>query len=65
MCNDSSHTCDQVRQLLAEDPDNSEYVDMEKELNEVILACHCFYSVCFFPFICKFKNFFVGVYLGP
>ncbi|KAG8650356.1 survival of motor neuron-related-splicing factor 30 isoform X1 [Manihot esculenta] len=25
-----------VRQLLAEDPDNSEYVDMEKELNEVI-----------------------------
>ncbi|KDP42513.1 hypothetical protein JCGZ_00310 [Jatropha curcas] len=25
-----------VRQILADDPDNSEYVDMEKELNEVI-----------------------------
>lgn len=34
---------DQVRQLLADNPDNSEYADMEKELNEVILTC--FYSV--------------------
>ena len=32
---------DQVRQLLVDDPGNSEYVDMEKELMEVIFSYDC------------------------
>lgn len=32
----TSHAFAQVKQLLVDDPTNSEYADMEKELNEVI-----------------------------
>ena len=42
-CNDFCCPLDQVKELLADDPANSEYVDMERELNEV-----SFFSVCFY-----------------
>lgn len=42
----------QVRQLLVDDPGNSEYADMEKELTEVILA----YALSYVPF------FFIHLY---
>lgn len=37
MSNDFSPLIGQVRQLLVDDPGNSEYADMEKELTEVSL----------------------------
>lgn len=38
---------DQIKDLLADDPGNSEYADMERELNEVFfLVCFCFLKFC-------------------
>lgn len=34
----------QVRQLLSEDPRNSEYADMEKELKEVTHSYGCYFN---------------------
>ena len=45
---------DQVRQLLVDDPENSEYVDMEKELIEVIYSYDCLFVVGSL-FSCRFS----------
>jgi hypothetical protein len=45
---------DQVRQLLVDDPGNSEYVDMEKELIEVIFSYDCLFVVGSL-FSCRFS----------
>lgn len=44
----------QVRQLLVDDPENSEYVDMEKELIEVIFSYDCLFVVGSL-FSCRFS----------
>lgn len=47
---------DQVRKLLDDDPGNSEYADMEKELAEVIfiqMALSCFPRIFLFFFFGK------------
>lgn len=36
--NDFLSSVEQVRELLVDDPGNSEYVDMERELKEVFLC---------------------------
>lgn len=37
----------QVKKLLADDPGNSEYADMEKELEEVILLSLFYFFPCY------------------
>lgn len=48
---------DQVRKLLNDDPGNSEYADMEKELEEVILIHNCSLLGCSFFFFFVFFLF--------
>lgn len=50
LCNDFLLTVEQVRQLLVDDPGNSEYVDMERELKEV-LFCLWLFSFNVFHFL--------------
>ena len=50
----SSPPVNQVKQLLADDPGNSEYADMERELNEVILFRTFSFLVCI-AWICTVK----------
>lgn len=47
----------QVRKLLNDDPGNSEYADMEKELEEVILIHNCSLLGCSFFFFFVFFLF--------
>jgi hypothetical protein len=69
----SASPVEQVRQLLVDDPGNSEYVDMERELKEVVLVLWLYsfgfsfsipYKICLDIYMISYKSIYMGSLLS-